>query len=137
MNVTFTEWHPMMVIQMAKQASRNNLEKASQMLIDKIRESMRMSKSGREYNVGWMKHVASAPGESPAVMFGKLYDALEYKIFEEGSEIISRIGVNVDNPTADGYANYLELGTSKMQPRPYLRSTMFQNESEIRRILSG
>ena len=136
-NVVFTEWHPMAVIQMAKRASRRNLEKASQMLIDKIRESMRESKSGRTYYVWGGKHTASAPGESPAVMSQDLYDALEYKIIETGSEIISRIGVDVDNPNAEGYASWLELGTSTMQPRPYLRSTLFQNEAEIRRILNA
>ena len=136
--VTFTEWNPLMVIQMAKQASRRNLEESSQLLIDRIKESMRSSKSGREYSVGWMKHKASKTGETPAIMFGELFEALEYKIYDDGNEIISRIGVNVDG-TEDGYAIYLELGVPSINlgERSYLRRTMFQNEDEIRRILSG
>jgi len=136
MSITFTNWNPMAVIQMAKSASRINLEKASQLLISRIKDSMRQGKTGKHYSMGWLSHIASAQGETPAIMLGKLYDALEYRISESGGEIISRIGVNVDG-TDNGYAVYLELGTSKMGERSYLRRTLFQNEDEIRRILSG
>jgi len=136
MRVVFTEWNPMAVVQMAKNASRINLEKASKLLIERIRASMREGKTGKTYNIGWFNNVASAEGETPAIMTGKLYSALEYKISEEGGELISRIGVNVDG-TENGYAVYLELGTSKMGERSYLRRTLFQNEEEIRSILSG
>ena len=132
MKVVFTEWNPLAVIQMAKQLSRRNLEQASQLLIDKIQESMRSGKSGRSYGF----HVASATGETPAIWKKKLYNALEYKIVEEQGELISRIGVNVEG-SDNGYAMFLELGTSKMGERSYLRRTLFQNENEIRRILSG
>ena len=126
----------MMVVQMAKQTSRRNLEQASELLIDRIKESMRMSKSGIIYTIKGGSHQASATGETPAVLFGRLYESLEYKISEEGGEIISRIGVNVDG-SEDGYAVYLELGTANMGERSYLRRTLFQNEDEIRRILNG
>ena len=130
--IVFTEWNPMAVINMAKSVSRRNLEQASQLLIDKIKESMRSAKSGRRYGF----HIASAEGETPAVLTSKLINALEYKISDEGGELVSRIGVNVDSDET-GYAVYLELGTSKMGERSYLRRTLFTNEDEIRRILSG
>ena len=136
MKVVFTEWNPLAVIQMAKQLSRRNLEQASQLLIDKIQESMRSGKSGRSYGF----HVASATGETPAVLSNKLINALEYKIIDNGKEMVSRIGVNVDGSmdvAKHEYAILLELGTSKMGERSYLRRTLFQNEDEIRRILSG
>ena len=134
MKVVFTEWNPLAVIQMAKQLSRRNLEQASQLLIDKIQESMRSGKSGRSYGF----HVASATGETPAIWKKKLYNALEYKITEEQGEIISRIGVNVEGSDT-GYAVYLELGVPSINlgERSYLRRTLFQNEDEIRRILSS
>jgi len=131
--VVFTEWNPMAVINMAKRASRENLEKASQLLINAIREDMLSAKTGRMYGT----HQASAEGESPAVLSGKLFDALEYKIMETNDGLISRIGVNVMEEGSTGYAVYLELGTSKMGARPYLRSTLFKNEANIRRILGG
>ena len=131
-NVTFTEWNPMAVINMAKNVCRANLEQASQLLIEKIKDSMNEAKSGRRYGF----HIASAEGETPAVLTGKLIDALEYVIVEEGGELISRIGVNVTGEE-NGYAVYLELGTSKMGERSYLRRTLFQNEDEIRKILNG
>ena len=130
--VVFTEWNPMAVINMAKSVSRRNLEQASQMLIEKIKDSMHSAKSGRRYGF----HIASAEGETPAILTADLINALEYKISDEGGELVSRIGVNVDSDE-NGYAVYLELGTSKMGERSYLRRTLFQNEDEIRRILSG
>ena len=138
MKVIFTNWQPMAVVNMAKQASRANLIKASELLIEKIRESMRQGKSGRLYNFHGRKHVASAPGESPAILNGKLIKALEYRITEKNGEIISSIGF-WDGDEPDGYGVLLELGTPKgqMQPRPFLRKTLFDNEEEIRRILSG
>jgi len=81
-NVTFTEWNPMAVINMVKNVSRSNLEQASKLLIEKIKDSMNESKSGRRYGF----HIASAEGETPAVLTGKLIDALEYVIVEEGGE---------------------------------------------------
>ena len=131
--VVFTEWNPMAVIMMAKQVSKTNLEQASQMLIDKIKEDMRLPKSGRKYGF----HTASAEGESPAVLSSKLINALEYKIIDEGNSIISQVGFW--DGEGKGYGVLLELGTDngQMKPRPFLRSTMFQNEDEIRRILSG
>ena len=136
-NVTFTEWQPMAVLQMAERASIKNLEKASVLLISKIKESMREAKSGRTYSISGAKHTASAEGETPAVLTHQLIDALDFRIIKSGGEVISRIGVNLDQPDSIGYAVYLELGTSKMGERSYLRRTLFQNEDEIRRILGG
>ena len=48
MNVTFTEWNPVAVIQMAKRMSRKNLEKASQLLIDKIKDAKMVNGSWGE-----------------------------------------------------------------------------------------
>ena len=145
-NVRFTEWNPMAVVAMAKRVSRRNLEEASQMLIDKIKEDMRSSKTGRIYNIGGTRHTASAggefpSGESPAVLTAELINSLEYKIVEEGNEIISKIGVNVDG-NEKGYAISLELGwTDKSDkyhpPHAYLRRAVFFNGDEIRRILNG
>jgi len=45
-----------------------------------------------------------------------------------GRDIIGRVGTNVE------YARYLELGTKKMAPRPYLRRAI---EERINRYVNG
>ena len=135
-NVIWEYWQPEIVIKSIKNNARVQLEKACQMVVDKIKASMLESKSGREYPVGWLKYQASAPGETPAVMFGLLYDNVEYRIEDRGDELVGIIGVNLDDDSI-GYAMYLELGTSKMKPRPYLRTKLEENEDEILKILGG
>ena len=67
-------------------------------------------KSGRVY--GKRKHRASAPGEPPANDTGTLVRGIT---ITPGADPMSYV---VDS-TAN-YAEFLELGTSKMAPRPYL-----------------
>lgn len=69
-------------------------------------------KTGRTYVRGTVTHRASAPGEAPATDTGIL----------AGS-----IGWNVDASTltadvfaSSAYAVHLELGTSRMEPRPFM-----------------
>lgn len=67
-------------------------------------------KTGRFYRYKNRWHQASAPGESPANRSGLLARSVDYRVhYSHEVELIA---------TAK-YANWLEDGTSKMQPRPY------------------
>lgn len=73
---------------------------------------MSSPKSGRIYMRGRRKHVASAPGESPAVDTGNLKNSL----FEEKTGQTSAIaGVGAE------YGIHLEFGTTHIAPRPFMR----------------
>lgn len=66
-------------------------------------------KSGRMYG----KHQASAPGQSPATDTGGLVKSINWRTFNRG--LSAEVGSNIF------YAPFLEDGTSKMVPRPWLR----------------
>lgn len=74
-----------------------------------LKRSMAEPKSGRRYPRGKQSyHIASAPGESPAVDSGNL----------TGSIAIESLGLEARVGTAVKYAPYLETGTSRMAARP-------------------
>lgn len=113
--------------------SRNAFAKAllqgAYLIEGEIKQSMaRGTKSGRVYPRNQQKakkkriHRASAPGESPAVDHGRLISSLRV---EEVTDIRMKIGSKLI------YAAYLEEGTDKMQPRPYLLPALEKSKGKI------
>lgn len=93
-------------------------------------------KTGRTYLIrigGRLKrHQASAPGEAPANLTGNLRKSIGFDVRgSESMEFGSRSG-----PPAAGispkqnvaaYSKYLEVGSSKIAPRPYLKPSIEEN----------
>lgn len=79
-------------------------------------------------------HVASAPGEPPAVLFGKLRQSLAFRVENEGvlSGVVLRVGANVP------YAARLEFGSADgdFEPRPFLRPTLKRNFRKVMSIFA-
>lgn len=88
---------------------------AAEMLGYAVVRIQKNSGSGRAYKRGKRVHIASAPGEYPNSDFGNLVRSLFSRRTGPGSaEWGSRSVI----------AAYLEFGTSRMLPRPFLRPTM-------------
>jgi HK97 gp10 family phage protein len=68
-------------------------------------------KTGREYRRGNKTHIASAPGESPAVDTGQLTNSVQWEQTADASAVV---GSNVE------HGLHTEFGTSRMEPRPWL-----------------
>lgn len=68
-------------------------------------------KTGRVYLIKGRFHQASAPGEAPANLTGRLKNSASYVVHSE-----YKMEVGESAP----YAKFLEDGTSKMDPRPHL-----------------
>jgi len=74
----------------------------------------------------------SQPGDMPAVDSGLLKDYIEYKIIDSPNQITGAFGVfkRTGSDPITGkmvdliYAAYLETGTGKMDPRPWLTLTV-------------
>lgn len=69
----------------------------------------------------------SKPGEPPHVQTGRLRASIAYEV--EGN--VTRIGTNVI------YGRHLEVGTSKMAPRPWLRRMLAEMTPTFRAILTA
>jgi len=67
---------------------------------------------------GGTPHVPSNPGEPPRIDTKKLHDSIKTETQQNGDGVETRVGTNVD------YGLYLELGTKKILPRPWLRPAL-------------
>ena len=82
------------------------------------------SKSGKVYIIGLDP---SLPGNPPKKRIGILQKSITWG--QDKKEMTAEVG------TAYEVGAHLELGTSKMQPRPYLRSTMDKEQAKVNQIL--
>jgi len=82
------------------------------------------SRSGRMYG----KHQASAPGEPPARLSGKLSKSIE---FRRVNQYASSVRVTKE------YAIFLEYGTGKIQPRPFMTVAAKLAQQAMKRRISG
>lgn len=89
---------------------------------DIVRELERVhsgSRSGRLYMIRGVSHRASAPGEPPASVSGKLAKSYRYKASMRDLTVGSTAFSSAGSP----YPKFLESGTSKMKPRPWFDKT--------------
>ena len=76
-----------------------------------VKSSMAEAKTGRAYRRGkGSTHIASAPGESPAIDSSNLVGSIETII--SANRLEAKIGTPVE------YGHYLETGTENMEARP-------------------
>lgn len=97
---------------------------------DVVREDRRLirspPKTGRWYYVPELKrlHRASAPGQSPANMTGRLAKSADY---------LTRNHQEMEVGERAPYAKFLELGTRKMKPRQHLvRAVIAVNRNAVK-----
>jgi HK97 gp10 family phage protein len=74
---------------------------------------------------------ASSPGSPPHIRTDRLRSTIAYEVTEGPRGIEARVGTNVE------YALALELGTSRMAARPFLRPALARERARIERILRG
>ena len=74
----------------------------------------------RSMRDGGDPHVPSNPGEPPRIDTKTLHESITTETERDGNSVETRIGTNVH------YGLHLELGTSKMKPRPWLRPAFYK-----------
>jgi len=104
------------------------LTKGAIMVTNQIKKLMREPKSGTRYKGKRRITRSSAPGEAPAVQTGRLRASIHYKAPDPLTRLI---GTNLD------YGYWLEIGTSKMAARPFLRPAFKQVSPKIVKMLKG
>lgn len=75
---------------------------------------------------------ASSPGEFPHRRTGALQQSIRVGVIDARRRAVTgQFGSDLD------YATYLELGTSRMAPRPFLRPTIQRGKKYIMRFFEG
>lgn len=93
-----------------------------------VRRIMEGPKTGLKYQWRGVIHQASAPGESPANMSGRLVNSRTVEDFpgQQRSRLTFRTA----------YALPLEVGTANMAARPYARQAIESKFDEVRAAIS-
>ena len=85
------------------------------------------SKSGRQYFIKGRRHQSSSPGQPPANSTGQLVRSIKVKKTNNGQEV-----------TIDAeYAAFLEYGTSRMRPRPFIMPALMKVKKNLLSKLKG
>lgn len=90
-----------------------------------ILKSLEGGGTGRTYRHGNVEHQASAPGEPPATDTGTLAGSIHVVPGDRQAEVVA----------SASYAAYLEFGTSKMAPRPYMRPAVDKHQGELTEVV--
>lgn len=77
-------------------------------------------------------HHPSLPNNPPAVDTGTLRRSITYTVDEKKLE--GRVGTTINDPP---YGAYLEYGTSRMKPRPWLKPALNKSKETIFKLLGS
>lgn len=120
---------------------------AGQHFANEIKVTLTGKRRGRSYKVSktGRLHVASAPGEPPAVLFDNLRGSVGHTDPKwEGLAVSSEVGPGIaagrKANVSKAYARRMELGGGDSRgvyiaPRPYMEPTAMRVEPEIGRIM--
>ena len=100
----------------------------------KVLKGQRSGKRYRKYPYK-SRYTASAPGEAPARRTGNLRLHWNGQVKTE-SAAKNGVSVIAELESQEDYAPFLENGTSKMAPRPFVDRIKEEAEPEIRKIYS-
>lgn len=124
------EWHGEEVIARVRAAAMRGIVIGSELVkSEAIRLILSPPKTGRVYRRKGVVHQASAPGEAPANDMGRLANSITTEF--QPDKLTGIIGAHTD------YAAYLEYGTSKMEPRPYMRPALMNKKDEIEQAVQA
>ncbi len=87
-------------------------------------------KTGRIYKIGGQLHQASAPGEAPATLTGKLAESVSFKVSSHTQLIIG------DKANIAPYGKFLEGNfPNRIAPRPHLKPGALSKSRELGQAL--
>jgi hypothetical protein len=82
--------------------------------------------SAPDVTYGKRHHHPSIPGSAPAPDSGELMRSITHDVSSKDGQSIGHVGSIINNPP---YPVYLEYGTTKMKPRPWLSASIIQCHS--------
>ena len=87
---------------------------------------MRDSPTNPDVSYGKKHHHPSYAGNPPAPDTGTLMRSITHSVEVKGNEVVGEVGSIIYN---SDYPRYLEYGTSKMKPRPWLSASLIKCQS--------
>lgn len=122
-NKVVLKWEGPKVSRRLNAGVKRGVEEAARLIVQEaIRSILHDPKTGRIYG----GHQASAPGEAPANQYGELVSG--FTIEMKGNRAIIR--------NRSPHAILLELGTSRMAPRPFLLPAMVKMQRVAQRTIA-
>lgn len=152
------EWYGNRVFTLATAANVRAMHKAALLVASDVKKNFTLQGTGRQYYIGRSKktgrrawyttpgkgrkeHRASKPGKSPAIDVGTLRASIMSEIEVSGLSVDGRVGPDIEKIAAKApvgtdvnYGYYLEIGTSKMAPRPFLRPALRRTRKKVVKI---
>ena len=93
---------------------------------------MRDTETNPDVTYGTKGHHPSMPGSAPAVDTGALRQSITHSVEVDSSgNVTGYVGSIIKNPP---YGAYLEFGTSKMKPRPWLSTAVIKCQSFMHQV---
>lgn len=118
-------WNPQVSTEAVRQAALRGVIKGANIVRDEILRLIQQTPhTGLIYRRRGVTHQASAPGEPPASDTGNLVQNVTIEI--DAHNLKATITSNAE------YADALEFGTTKMEPRPYMRVGLENKTDEVR-----
>lgn len=87
---------------------------------------MRDSPTNPDVAYGKKGHHPSFAGNPPAPDTGTLMRSITHEVTGNGKQVVGEVGSIIHN---SDYPKYLEYGTSKMKPRPWLSASLIKCQS--------
>ena len=135
------KWRGKQVFTRATEVNIIAMKKAGFVVERSVKHLLSKKGTGRTYKRGKKIHIASAPGQPPAVDTGILRASIFTDVSIKQDNVIGRVGPDVEHIAAGtsvgtdvNYGLYLELGTRRMAARPFLRPGLAKSAAQIVRI---
>lgn len=153
-------WFGNYVFTLATEANIRAMHKAADLVAKNTKENFTLQGSGMTIRGKWVpgasrkktksgkRHMAAAPGKPPAIDIGTLRVSIMAEIEKQPLNVIGRVGPDIEKikerlakrgakagtGTNVEYGYFLEVGTSKMQPRPFLRPALIRTRKKVVKI---
>ena len=119
-----TEWNADKLLTQATAVNVKAMHRAALIVEVDIKRNFTRQGTGRIYG----RHQASRPGRPPAIDTGMLRASIQNKVIKDVLSVNGYVFSDVK------YAPHLELGTTKMARRPFLRPSLARNRKKINKI---
>lgn len=154
-----SNWRGKQVFALATEKNIKAMTKAAILVERSAKINMTVPGSGHTRDGVWIpglgvkrtktgkRHYAAKPGQPPAVDMGILKSAIFSQVNVEGLNVVGKVGPDIDAikeglqklgkrsvGTDLEYGLYLELGTSKMAARPFLRPALKRTAKKVLQI---